>query len=196
MSLGGKQTSTSSLDPAMRDAALANLDMARAVGQLGFTPYKGPVVAGMSPGEIAAMQATNLGAAAFGLPQSAVPTGEDMSSYGLYERELANMAPGQRAFIEAMFINPMTGAAPTMTFNRPVAAPQPAARPSSSRSGSSGSGMTGGGGSFASSAVAARMPGGVNTRNPNSLINRVAAAAAGRPSAPTAANRPKARPTR
>lgn len=116
MSLGGTTTSSSSVDPDLKRAALENLEMAKAVGQLGYVPYKGPEVAGMSPGQIAAMQGTNMGAAAFGLPTSAVPTGADLSSYDLYTQALNNMAPGQRAFIEAMFIDPITGAAPTQTF--------------------------------------------------------------------------------
>lgn len=116
MSLGGKTTEKQQIDPALRDAALAQLDMARAVGQLGFVPYKGATVAGMQPGQISAIQNTNAGMNAFGLNTAAVPTGGDLSPYSIYQQQLAMMDPGQRAFIESMFINPMTGAAPTRTF--------------------------------------------------------------------------------
>jgi hypothetical protein len=116
MSLGGKTKETQQIDPALRDAALAQLDMARAVGQLGFVPYKGATVAGMQPNQIAAMQNTNAGLSAFGLGTAAVPTGGDLSPYAIYQQQLAQMDPGQREFIQSMFINPMTGAAPTRTF--------------------------------------------------------------------------------
>ena len=116
MSLGGKTKETQQIDPALRDAALAQLDMARAVGQLGFVPYKGATVAGMQPNQIAAMQNTNAGLSAFGLGTAAVPTGGDLSPYAIYQQQLAQMDPGQREFIQSMFINPMTGAAPTQTF--------------------------------------------------------------------------------
>jgi hypothetical protein len=116
MSLGGKNTTTTSIDPALKDAAMANLASAQRIGQLGFVPYTEATVAGMQPGQISAMGSTNLGAEAFGLPQTAIPTGGDLSPYQIYQTALSNMAPGQRAFIESMFINPLTGAAPTMQF--------------------------------------------------------------------------------
>jgi hypothetical protein len=116
MSLGGKTTEKQQIDPALKDAALAQLDMARSVGQLGFVPYKGATVAGFQPNQIAAMQNTNAGLGAFGLGTAAVPTGGDLSPYAIYQQQLAMMDPGQRALIESMFINPMTGAAPTLTF--------------------------------------------------------------------------------
>lgn len=116
MSLGGKTTEKQQIDPALQDAALAQLDMARSVGQLGFVPYKGATVAGFQPGQIAAMQNTNAGLDAFGFGTAAVPTGGDLSPYSMYQQQLAMMDPGQRAFIDSMFINPMTGAAPTLQF--------------------------------------------------------------------------------
>lgn len=116
MSLGGKTVETQQIDPALRDAALAQLDMARRIGQLGFVSYKGDTVAGFQPGQIAAIQNTNAGLDAFGLNTAAVPTGGNLSPYAIYQEQLAQMAPGQREFIDSMFINPMTGAAPTMQF--------------------------------------------------------------------------------
>lgn len=135
MSLGGSKSTSTSIDPALRDAALANLAMAKQVGQLGFVPYKGATVAGLSDAQRAAMGSTNLGAAAFGLPQAAVPAAGDMSPYAMYEAALASMAPGQRAFIEAMFIDPMTGlmrgAVPQAAM--PAAAPAASPAPASDR---------------------------------------------------------------
>jgi len=215
MSLGGTTTSSSSVDPDLKRAALENLEMAKAVGQLGYVPYKGPEVAGMSPGQIAAMQGTNMGAAAFGLPTSAVPTGADLSSYDLYTQALNNMAPGQRAFIEAMFINPITGEAPTKTFG----SGDGDGRRGGPRSGGAGGGYSGyrgygsssssdrsaaereamlvrpsTGGSFASSTLRSYLPGGVNTNNPSGLLNRIIGSM-GSPSPVSSALRPVARPT-
>jgi hypothetical protein len=127
MSLGGKQTTTKKIDPALEAQAKQNLDMARQVGQLGFVPYTGATVAGLQPDQIAAIQNTNAGLSAFGLGTAPVPQGGDLSPYATYQAALAQMAPGQRKFIESMFINPMTGAAPKRTFEPkkpPPAAPK------------------------------------------------------------------------
>jgi hypothetical protein len=155
MSLGGKTKETQQIDPALRDAALAQLDMARAVGQLGFVPYKGDTVAGFQPGQIAAMQNTNTGLEAFGLGTSAVPAAGNLSPYAIYQQQLAQMDPGQREFIQSMFINPMTGAAPTRTFGPQTYynAPQKEAdeRKRKSRSGGGRDGRDGGGAGTTSS---------------------------------------------
>lgn len=118
MSLGGKTTTTggTTIDPALKAAALENLAMAKKIGQLGYVPYTGDTVAGMQPGQISAIQSGNLGANAFGLPEMAVPTGQNLNPYAAYTDALANIPAGQRAFIESMFINPQTGAAPTMDY--------------------------------------------------------------------------------
>lgn len=135
MSLGGKTTTTKKIDPALEAQAKQNMEMARQVGQLGFVPYTGATVAGLQPDQIAAMENTNAGLSAFGLGTAPVPQGGDLSPYETYQAALSQMAPGQRAFIESMFINPLTGAAPT---NAMQPAPVPAASAASSRSGSSG----------------------------------------------------------
>lgn len=144
MSMGGKTTEKQQIDPALKDAALAQLDIAKSVGQLGFVPYKGATVAGFQPNQIAAMQNTNAGLGAFGLGTAAVPTGGDLSPYSIYQQQLALMDPGQRALIESMFINPMTGAAPTRTFGPEsyYNAPQ---NNNNQRSGGGGGGGGGGG---------------------------------------------------
>lgn len=135
MSLGGKKTEKQEIDPALRDAALAQLDMARAVGQLGFVPYKGDTVAGFQPGQIAAMQNTNTGLEAFGLGTSPVPAAGNLSPYAIYQQQLAQMDPGQREFIQSMFINPMTGAAPTRTFGPQTYYNAPTQKPSKPKMG-------------------------------------------------------------
>ncbi len=155
-----------------------------------------------------------------GMPQAQTFAGglQGYSSAPLYQQSvdaLRAAMPGQVAAIDRMFIDPITGAAPAYPFSMGGTAPAPTPGPQgfdwarapqdsytdrqetrrlidamSSRGGS-------GGGNFASSAIAARLPGGINTANPNSITNRMAAAVTSRPqSAPTAASRPKANPKR
>ena len=209
MSLGGKTTETQSIDPDLKAAALANMQMAQRVGQLGFMPYKGATVAGMQPAQIGAMQNLNTGLEAFGLGGSPIPAAGDLSPYGIYQQQLAQMAPGQRAFIESMFINPVTGAAPTMQFGyqppAPMAPTAPAAPAAPVERGGGGAeraaamaeaARVAGGGNRSTTSLAtpaSYLPGGVNTRNPGSLANRVVAAMTPAQGAPTAANRPVAR---
>jgi hypothetical protein len=192
MSLGGK--TTTSIDPDLKKAALENLEMTRRAGQLGFVPYKGASVAGFQPMQLAAMQNLNTGLDAFGFGGSPMPTGEDLSAYPIYQEQLAMMAPGQRDFINSMFIDPMTGAAPTMQYGaqpdaNKAAADQAAAAAMAQRDGRDASDratMPSGGGTRSFNTVGSYMPGGVNTRNPGSLANRTAAAATSRPAGPTA----------
>ena len=196
MSLGGKSTEKTEIDPELRKFALENLNMARKVGQLGPIAYTGDTVAGMQPGQIAAIQSGNMGGEAFGLPTMAVPTGANLNPYATYTDALANIPAGQRAFIESMFINPQTGAAPTMTFGNTSAA----AAPASQRSSGGGGGGGGGGGNSSRDAYTTMatprsyLPGGVNASNPNSILSRIVAAVSGTQKAPTASNRPVARP--
>jgi hypothetical protein len=207
MSLGGKTTQTQTIDPDLKAASLAQLEMARRVGQLGFVPYKGATVAGMQPGQIAAMQNMNAGLDAFGFGGTPLPAAGDLSPYAMYQEQLAQMAPGQRAFIDSMFINPMTGADPTMQFGAQTMAPPPAAAApapvvapvergggGAERAAAMAAAQGGGGRATTSMATpASYLPGGVNTRNPGSIANTLAASLSRPQSAPTQANRPVAR---
>lgn len=202
MSLGGKTTQTQSIDPDLKAAALANLQMAQKVGQLGFVPYQGATVAGLQPAQIAAMQNTNTGLEAFGLGGSPIPAAGDLSPYAIYQQQLAQMAPGQRAFIDSMFINPLTGAAPAS-----VAAAQAQANAAATAAQRAGQSAVeyGRGGEQRGAAVGSNtrsfdtigsyMPGGVNTRNPGSLANQAVAALGAKQGAPTAKDRPVSRST-
>lgn len=203
MSLGGKTTETQQIDPDLKAAALRQLSVAENVGRLGFVPYQGATVAGLQPGQIAAMQNTNAGLEAFGLNPTAIPAAGDLSPYAMYQEQLAQMAPGQRAFIDAMFINPMTGQMQAMPYGGgtatiPGVVPvSPAAAVMRGGGGREGMGMTGGGGSPTTSmaSIGARLPGGIDTRNPGSVANSIAAALSGPQRPPTQANRPVARTT-
>lgn len=139
------------------------------------------------------------------------------SSAPLYQQSveaLRTNAPGQYDAMRQMFIDPITGAAPLYPFGAGVAPAAPmvpgpqgfnwsngrdsqsASERAERRVGGGGGAMRTGGGSIMSGQIASRLPGGINTANPNSMVNRTAAALTSRPqSAPTSANRPKARPT-
>jgi hypothetical protein len=223
---GGSTTSQVQIPEWLQNAAQQNLARADAVAQLGYSPYFGPDVAAMTPMQTAALQGTNQAALSFGLPgvenpMAGMPQAQTFagglqgySSAPLYQQSvdaLRAAMPGQVAAIDRMFIDPMTGAAPAYPFSMGGAAPAPVPGPqgfdwarSGGSSGGGGGGLSmgtpvsrGGGSKFASSAIAARLPGGINTANPNSITNRMAAAVTSRPqSAPTAASRPKANPKR
>lgn len=192
MSLGGK--TTTSIDPDLKKAALEQLEMTRRAGQLGFVPYKGATVAGFQPMQLAAMQNLNTGLDAFGMGGSPMPTGGDLSPYPIYQEQLAQMAPGQRDFINSMFVDPMTGAAPTMQYGAQPAANQAAANQAAAAAMAQRGGrdsdysptMGGGRETMSFDTIGSYMPGGVNTRNPGSLANRMAAAVTSRPAGPTA----------
>jgi hypothetical protein len=146
MSLGGK--TKNEIDPQLKAAALEQLEMAKRVGQLGFVPYKGDTVAGFQPAQLAAMQNTNTGLEAFGLGTSAVPAAGNLSPYAIYQEQLAQMAPGQRAFIESMFIDPMTGAMPGAAAGAVTPAQAAMMRERGGRDGSGGAASSGAGGGY------------------------------------------------
>jgi hypothetical protein len=178
----------------------------------------------MTPSQMAAIQGTNTAALSFGLPSMADPMagmGQPLSFGGvpayssapLYEQSLAELQrrqPGQYNALRAPFIDPVTGAQPAAPFgfggtgpgvlDMGMAAPSPVVAPVVRDGGGGGGGSmssapAGGGRSTTSMATPASfLPGGVNTNNPNSIANRMAAALSGPQGAPTAANRPAARP--
>ncbi len=125
------------------------------------------------------------------------------SSAPMFEQSVAALranAPGQANAIAGMFIDPITG----QMASQPMAQ-QPAqmAQQNRNRTSTSASvmpmGATSGmikpqGFNWASSQLASRLPGGINTANPNSIVNRLAASVARPQQAPTSANRPMTRP--
>ena len=222
---GGKSTTEVKIPDWLESAARSNIGRAENVAALGPMPYYGPDVAAMTPMQTAAGQGINTAAGAFGLgtadlsmgmpaPQTFAGGVQGYSSGGLYDQSLAELqrrAPGQYDAITGMFINPQTGAAP-LSFGSgvspmapiaaaPVTYPQPVVdRGGSDRAplafGGGGGSSAGAGRSTTSMATpASYMPGGINTNNPNSVANRVAAALSGPQRAPTKANRPVTRTT-
>jgi hypothetical protein len=142
------------------------------------------------------------------------------SSGDLYDQALAELErrmPGQFAAMRAPFIDPVTGAQPGSPYGSGSAmggsgyamggagayagAAPPAVSVATPGAGGAGrddyrSAPSGGGRSTTSMATpGAYMPGGIYTRNPDSLVNRTAAAMSAPQGAPTAENRPVARPS-
>jgi hypothetical protein len=220
---GGRNTTEVTVPAWLEDAAKRNLAKADTLSQIGYTPYYGPDVAAMTPMQMAAMRGTDVAASAFGMPtadpMSGVPTAKDyggMSAYSsgdMYDQALAELErrmPGQFAALRAPFIDPVTGAQPGSPYGSGSAmggaggsasAAAPAVSVATPSAGGAGrddyrSPTSGGGRSTTSMATpGAYMPGGINTRNPDSLVNRTAAAMSAPQGAPTAANRPVARPS-
>lgn len=219
MSGGGKGGSTTSqvqIPAWLESAARQNLARADRVAQLGYTPYYGPDVAAMTPMQIAAMQNTNNAASAFGMaaptdamagmPQAQTFAGgvQGYSSAPIYQQSvdaLAAARPGQYNAMQSMFVDPMTGAQPMAPFGSGVtygnAAAMPVAIPAAMQREYGGRDNYGapiaGGGTRSLDSIGSYAPGGVNTRDPGSLGNRVAAAVSGPQGKPTAADRPVSR---
>ena len=212
---GGSSTTSVQIPAWLENAAQQNLARADRVAQLDFMPYFGPDVAAMTPMQQAAMQNTNQAALAFGTAaptdaMAGIPAAQTFagglqgySSAPLYQQSveaLRTAMPGTVAARNAMYIDPITGAQPMYPFGT-GAAPAPGPQGFNwAQGGGGGMSMGGGGGGggrdIMSGQIASRLPGGINTANPNSVVNRTAAALTSRPqSAPTSANRPKARPT-
>lgn len=216
---GGRNTTEVAVPAWLEDAAKRNLAKADTLSQIGYAPYYGPDVAAMTPMQMAAMRGTDVAASAFGMPtadpMSGMPTAEDyggMSAYSsgdMYDQALAELErrmPGQFAALRAPFIDPVTGAQPGSPYGSSYAmggaggSASASVPVSPSRGGggrdSYGPTTSGSGRSTTSMAtLGAYLPGGIYTRNPDSLVNRTAAAMSAPQGAPTAANRPVARPS-
>ena len=127
---GGSQSTSVTVPPWLEQAAQNNLARADELSQIGYTPYYGPEVAGMTGTQLASMQNTGQAANAFGLasadPMAGMPAAETFaggvqgySSQPMYQQSLDALQaanPGQFAALMAPFINPQTGAAPASPY--------------------------------------------------------------------------------
>ena len=125
MSKGGSTSSSVEIPAWLENAAIENINRARDVQRIGYTPYYGPDVAAFSPMQTQAMQATGMGAEAFGLapsgfdPMAGMPQAQEFagglmgySSAPLFEESvetLRQQRPAQAAALEGLFIDPVTG---------------------------------------------------------------------------------------
>lgn len=134
---GGRETTEVKIPEWLEAAAKENLARGQAVANLGPMPYYGPDVAAMTPLQIASNQGLSSAAGAFGLgggglsmgtegmptPQTFAGGVQGYSSGGLYDQALAELEarrPGQYNAITGMFVDPITGAAPALSFGPSV----------------------------------------------------------------------------
>lgn len=215
---GGSSSTSVKIPEWLQTAAQSNLARADEIAKIGYTPYYGADVAGLTPMQQAAMANTNSAAAAFGMaaptdpmagmpqPQTFAGGVQGYSSQPMYQQSIEALAandPAQYRALTAMFTNPDTGAQPLSPFGS--AAPTPAAPTMGGKGGGIASYLGGGGGGSGSSnggspytsinTPLSYAAGGVNTRNPSSGLNTAAAALTSSPQrAPTSSDRPAARP--
>lgn len=134
---GGRETTEVKIPEWLEAAAKENLARGQGVANIGYTPYYGPDVAAMTPLQIASNQGLSSAAGAFGLgggglsmgtegmptPQTFAGGVQGYSSGGLYDQALAELEarrPGQYNAITGMFVDPVTGAAPALSFGPSV----------------------------------------------------------------------------
>lgn len=129
MSKGGTTSGSTEIPAWLENAAIENINKARDVSQIGYTPYYGPDVAAFNPMQTASFDATGAAANAFGLgggsptfgtdgiqvPQTFADGMRGYSSAPIYEQALSQLEqnrPAQYSAINDMFIDPFTGAKP------------------------------------------------------------------------------------
>ena len=126
MAKGGTSSSNTQIPAYLEDAVRENINRARDVSQIGYTPYYGADVAAFSPMQQQSMRSTGNAASAFGLapegfdgtagiPQAQTFAGgvQGYSSAPLFEQSLDKLfanAPAQYRAMNDMFIDPFTGA--------------------------------------------------------------------------------------
>jgi hypothetical protein len=210
---GGSKSTEVKIPQWLEDAAKAGLARADTVSRIPYAPYYGPDVAAMTPAQIAAMQGTNRAASAFGQstvdPMAGMPEATNYngmmayssgSGYDAALAELERRQPGTYNAIMGQFIDPITGAMPagaTAAGGAGASANAGANAQIKPKSGGGGESMPaqgGGQGTTSMATLGSYMPGGVNTNNPDSMLNRMAAAVSPSQGAPTQANRPAPKP--
>jgi hypothetical protein len=211
---GGSKSTEVKIPQWLEDAAKAGLARADTVSRIPYAPYYGPDVAAMTPAQIASMQGTNSAASAFGLqtvdPMAGMPEATNYngmmayssgSGYDAALAELERRQPGTYNAIMGQFINPMTGEMPagaTAAGGAGASASTSANAPMNQQRGGGGGdrmpAQGGSGGTMSMATPGSYMPGGINTNNPDSMLNRMAAGMLPSQGAPTQANRPVPRP--
>ena len=134
------QDSTVKLNPFIEKQAKDAARMADYVSMLGYVPNPGPVVAGLTPMQLAGMKGIDTMSKSHGMPNAGAHnktgnalytalTGLDApetyaggvrghSAKPLVDAMIAQMPAGQREYIQSMFINPETGELPSALLGR------------------------------------------------------------------------------
>lgn len=118
---GGKggQTQTQ-IDPALAAAARDAIEFAGAAAAIPYSPNRGVQIADFTPQQKAAMESSNMAAAAFGMPTGAAPAmpAVETSAGGIRgfstgaefdAMKNKSVTPGLQAAIAQLFANPNTG---------------------------------------------------------------------------------------
>ena len=221
---GGSQSTSVEIPAWLQQAAQSGLARGEQAAGIGYAPYLGPDVAAPTPLQEAAMANTSAASSAFGLGPSPMP-GAGMpeiqtfaggvrgySAFPLYDQAVNDLKmrdPVQYAKLMAPFDGSTLFGITSMPMGAPQSYGQPQIYSAPQGSGASRnygstaadriaqSGGNTAASRIASSNLASRLPGGVNTRNPSSVVNRAAAAATSKPQkAPTQKDRPKASPNK
>lgn len=146
MAGGGKGGSTETkveVPEYLQEAAIANLDYAGQMADIGYIPYAGPEIAAFNQAQTSAFDNTNNMANAYGMQQADYSNGYGIpaatrfadgsmgySSMPLYEQMMEQFArdrPAQKQAIDNFFINPLTGEGGPSSYN-PAPAEEPVAR--------------------------------------------------------------------
>lgn len=220
---GGSTTESVTIPAWLEQAAQSGLARGEQAAGIGFAPYIGPDVAALTPMQEAAMFNTGQASSAFGLGPSPIPSAgmpevqtfaggmRGYSAFPLYNQavnELQMRDPAQYAKLTAPFsgggqfgITSMPMGAP-QSYGQPMREGPPQGSGASRDYGSTAADRIAQGGGantaasrIASSNLASRLPGGVNTRDPSSILNRTAASLSKPQGKPTASSRPAAKST-
>lgn len=165
---GGSKTTSVTIPKWLEDAARGNIARAEEVSRIGYAPYYGPDVAGLTPGNMASMRGTANMASAFGAPSydptQGMPVAGDyggMSAYSagpMYDaalEELRRRQPDTYAKLMAPFANQTPAVAPSGVSATPTGVNTAAAnRESPSKAGYGGTGYAGGAGGASGGGVA------------------------------------------
>lgn len=200
--LFGSEKSSTTIPKWIQKPAQDNIARAEQIAALGYTPYSGPDVAAFTPMQNAAFDGTNQAASAFGMPTAQGNGMPPPQTFAGGIQGYSSMPMYEQAVEALKTKNPAQYAALMQVLQQF----QPQAQPAPSALGSSQSyagqnraqefqrqGITSSGTRSLNTPLS-YAPGGVNTRNPGSLVNRTAASLTTRTqSAPTSSDRPMAR---
>jgi len=121
---GGSQTSQVEIPQWIQQPSMRNMARAEALQKVGYMPYMGPDVAGLTSPQQQAMQANIDAASAFGLVDPGMSATDGMpqtsqfggisgySSYPMYQEAVDNYeatSPGQARQYNNLFVNPQSG---------------------------------------------------------------------------------------
>lgn len=208
--LFGSKKETTSIPDWVAKPAQQNIAQAQRVAGLGYVPYYGPDVAAFNPMQEAAFKNTNSALSAFGMaapsnPMAGMPKAQTFaggvqgySSAPMYRQavgELKDNNPNKYAMLMSVLDGFRQQASQAHGTQGATQALTPIQLLQQRVQGSDYSPIPPSKSNNSFNTIGSYLPGGVNTANPSSLLNTIAASlTSGTQKPPTAADRPKARP--